>query len=460
MVVHEARKPLLKSLPIIADTFERIQRYGADNIYPQRGNEVIQSSHILFAVVNRVADFLNGEGFADHAIASLRLNDFGLNGMTANDVLAKISVPMARYQTIPLHVNYDLNYRIASVFPVPFEFLRLGLQNSDGEVEQFAYSTNWERDSRKDTRVEREIIWFDIFDPRPEVIESQIIKAGGIDKYKGQIFYDTPEYCTYPFASFHPVFNHAQAQADLSVFKLANIQNQFLSTLAIIWSGEFESEQERTDFRNLIANKSGAAGAGTRIGLQDKSGLKKASDIFANLTPTNLDRLYELTEKLVADAIMENEAMPKELIGVRPETGMFNQENMEQAYIYFNAITRNRRSRISRAFSTLMKHWNTPIENKFEIIEQQYVVKPGAATPGAAPIPGQPAQAVADPNQDAIDAMLRGLKRADLAKFWGYVNDYKTGRATLEQIKVFLKAFKLTDEQIMLFLNDPEGDGE
>lgn len=64
-----------------------------------------------------------------------------------------------------------------------------------------------------------------------------------------------------------------------------------------------------------------------------------------------------------------------------------------------------------------------------------------------------------DPNQDAIDSLIRSLSRKDLAKFYGYVNDFKKGRANLEQTKVFLRAFKFTDEQIMLFLNDPEGDG-
>jgi hypothetical protein len=89
-----------------------------------------------------------------------------------------------------------------------------------------------------------------------------------------------------------------------------------------------------------------------------------------------------------------------------------------------------------------------------------------APTPieGQDPVEGQPVQTTAaptqsNPAQDAIDALIRGLSRKDLSKFWGYVNDYKNGRATLEQAKVFLRAYKLTDEQIMLFLNDPENDG-
>lgn len=77
------------------------------------------------------------------------------------------------------------------------------------------------------------------------------------------------------------------------------------------------------------------------------------------------------------------------------------------------------------------------------------------------PLPAAPVEEVkaVDPNQDAIDAQLRSLSRKDLGKFYGYVNDYRKKRATLEQTMVFLRAFKLTDEQIMLFLNDPEGDG-
>lgn len=70
-----------------------------------------------------------------------------------------------------------------------------------------------------------------------------------------------------------------------------------------------------------------------------------------------------------------------------------------------------------------------------------------------APAPDETAQA-ADPNQDAIDALIRGLSRKELSKFWGYVNDYRNGRATLEQAKLFLRAYKFTDDQIMLFLNE------
>lgn len=74
------------------------------------------------------------------------------------------------------------------------------------------------------------------------------------------------------------------------------------------------------------------------------------------------------------------------------------------------------------------------------------------------PLPTPEPVKASDPNQDAIDSLIRGLSRKDLSKFYGYVNDFRKGRATMEQTKIFLRAFKLTDDQIMLFLNEQEGE--
>ncbi len=74
------------------------------------------------------------------------------------------------------------------------------------------------------------------------------------------------------------------------------------------------------------------------------------------------------------------------------------------------------------------------------------------------PLPTPETAKAIDPNQEAIDSLIRGLSRKDLSKFYGYVNDFRKGRSNLEQTKIFLRAFKLTDDQIMLFLNEQEGE--
>lgn len=434
MVVYDKPRPYLKRVPIISDPSEGILRYDYDNLYPQRAEEIVRRSYTLKAVIDRVADFLNGEGFLDPKIASLVVNTKGWRGQSLNAVLNSVTPTFAKFNSICLHIGYDLNYRVASIEPIKFEYIRLSLR----ETGELMYSTNWERDGRKENIHNAEI--YHAFNPNPDVVAAQIEEAGGIEDFKGQILYFTPDPGQYPLASFDPVFDHAQAQGELGVLKISDIQNNFLSTLAIIYPGEFASDAEEFEFKKLISSKSGARGAGSRIGIQDKTGLKKAGDIFQQLSPVSLDKLYEFTETSVMNAIMENEAMPKELLGVRPESGMFNQDNMEQAYTYYNAITRNRRAIISEVFSYILQHWSKPIASDCKIKQQEYIQKTveETATEGAL----------------EINDNLKNMSGAQSINFARILRKYGKGEYSREQATVLLRGgFGFTEEEISSLLD-------
>lgn len=375
MIIYEQAKPLLIRTPTINDVTDKILRFDSDNLYPQRAEMLIKRSLTLRAVIDRIADFINGEGFTDPVIASMIVNKQGLKGQSLNKVLTVVSKPYTAFETPVLHIGYSLNYGISSITPVPFSFIRYGLRDQQtGKIEMLAYSTNWERDGRRDPS-KLKVRFYPVFNPDPEVVAAQCEAAGGIANYRGQILYMPPEEGQYPLATFDSVFDDAQSQIELGTFKVSNIQNSFLSTLAIIYPGEFGSKQEEFDFNDLISNKTGARNAGTRIGLQDRSGLKKASDIFANLTPVNIDKLFELTESTIKENIIENYSFPKILLGITPD-GLFAQANMEESYTYANAITRNRRASLSEVFALLLEYWDGPegpIQTTADIIEQRYI---------------------------------------------------------------------------------------
>jgi hypothetical protein len=381
MVYFDKVKPFYRRVPTVADVTDSIQRFDLDNLMPQRAVEVIRWSRTLKSVLSRTADFLNGEGFQNPAIAQMKMNSRGIDGETGNDVLDKVCRTYAPWETIPVHINYNLNYRICSITPIPFEYCRLGVQNHENKVCKIAYSTNWERDGRKEL-ADRKIIFYDTFNPDPLVIAGQIAEAGGVVNYKGQIAFITPDQWKYPDPTFNPVFDDAQAEAELAMFKVAITQNKFLADLGIVYPGEFESEKEKADFEALVEGKSGARNAGKRIGMQDKTGKLKASDIFTVLTPANNDNMFEYTEKSCSSAIREHYSMPSELLGKDPEVGMFNQDNMESAYTYYNSVTRNNRAKISRAFSKLLSYWETPIIDPCLIKPQQYVQDSEAGASG------------------------------------------------------------------------------
>lgn len=372
MVFYEKNKLYTKRTAVITDVTDKVQRWDMDNLYPQRANEVAKRAYTLKSVLECFADFVNGEGFQDDTIAKLTLNPKTLRGQSANDVLNAITYDYARYRSFALHIGYNLNYTISSITPIPFEYCRLGIMdNETGNVPYIMYSPNWERDGRK-TTVLKEPVQYHTFNSDKLVVAAQIAEAG-IVPYRGQILYFTPLEKTYPLATFDPVMDHAQVQAELGLFKLSSVDNKFLADLAIVYPGEFETPDERKDFQELIENRSGARNAGKRIGLQDKSGTKKASDIFQVLDAANNDTIYEFTEKSVVNAITENYGIPKGLVGIRPETGLFNQEDIENEYTYYNARTRNDRAIIARVFSFLLEKWWQPIFNECNIKPQQYI---------------------------------------------------------------------------------------
>ena len=438
-------EPVLKRLPIWIDRSENIQRCGEDNLYYQRLIEIRSKSYTLNSCLKVLADFINGEGLEDPNIGSLIVNTSKMMPMTMNDLLKFQSNQLAPWMGVAFHVAYSLNLRVAKVTPLNWEYCRLGLPDINGIVKDIKFCTNWERDNKKEITTARIIEKYDTFNPDPNVVAAQIEECGGIENYKGQILYVTPEEFEYPLATFDAVLEHAQAQHETGVFKIAGLQNGWMATTMIAVPPS-NSGNENKNYIDELRKKKGAKGANGVFGIE-VTGDFDLDKMVKTISPTNIDRLWEFTESSSMAAIMENYAMPKELLGVRPETGMFNQENMENAYVYFNSITRNKRAYLSRIFSYLFQYWETPIISDFKIKEQRFTVDEVAQ-----------GSVSTDPVQNQINAVMRSIPRRELSNFYGYINDYKKGRATLEQTKVFLRAFNLSDSDIELFLNDNPDD--
>ena len=434
-VYYERPKPLIRRMATVADTSLKIQRYDSDNLYPQRVAEIIEGASTLKTISNRIADFINGEGFQDQVIAKMIVNRKGIKGQTMNRVLQRITPDYQRFDTPVLHVGYNLLGQMCELNPVPFEYIRLGILENDC-LTKLGYSANWERDGRSGR--DQHITWYDAFNPDPAVVLQQIERDGGIGKYKGQIIYDTPDPGQYPKAACHAVLDDAQVQQEIGMFKVGNTQNSFLATLAILFPGEFASAQEEWDFKELIQNKTGSRHAGTRIGLQDKSGTRKASDIFQTLQPANLDKIFEFTETSVKTNIMESEAFPQILMGKSP-SGLLAQGDMEEAYTYCNSITRNRRQRLEEFFSTILAYWETPIITDGKIIEQRYIVGGEEGLPGGA---------------IQVNDNIKNMTGMQAINFERILRKYGQGKYNRQQASQMLTAgFGLTTEEINKLLD-------
>ena len=370
MIYGYKYEPLLIRVPTWIDRRYQIQGYDKDNLYPQRAKEARDRSYTVKIACARYAEFLNGEGFTDPKLSSLIVNR---KGHTANDMLDHVCNSTSWANGFFIHVGYNLNYKINSVKLLDFEFNRFGLPDDDGEFNLIKYCTNWERDPFKEINNVMEICDYPVFNPNPEVVKQQIEAAGGILNYKGQIFFWTPEEGRYPKATFDTVFDQAQTQAEIGIFDLAMEQNGFKAGHLINYPGKFETLTEEQKFKDGVNSFTGQ-GAGGALILENPDGQLKAQDMVVSLQMQNTGDLHISVDKRVRDAIRVNFGMPAEIIGEMPETGMFNQQQMQDAYIYYNTVTRSMRKTISRQMKKIFDNWFQPITQDFSIIEQKYTV--------------------------------------------------------------------------------------
>lgn len=456
-MIIPGRDPVLKRLPVSIDHTEGIQRYDRDNRYPQRAKETMFRSYTLSGIIPKYAGFLNGEGFKDTNLNSLVVSDLAQIPLTLQGLLDKICKDKAWIDGFALHVNFNANYKISSIMPIPFEYCRMeAIKRDDEDVDCIKYCTNWEQDYGKEnwTKV---IIEYDRFNPSEDFLKQKFEECGGAFNYKGQIFYFTPEENQYPKATFDSVFELAQSQYEISEFTLRNVVNGFTAGHIFIYPGKFETDEERIAFQKSFREYKGAMGANNTMIIEAGTTEFKGSDLLYPTSIANNDKLFEFTSNQIEKAILQCYGMPYEIVGKLPDSGLFNKQQIEDAYTYYNAVTRDQRNQISRALAFVFQYWWQPVQSDFAIEPQKYDF--GSVATGAAQnTQGQPAtQANAD--QSGIDAIIRSLSRRDVSKIYSYVNDFKNGRATIEQTRAFLKPFLQTDENVNLFIQDPEGDG-
>lgn len=360
--------PDVKRLRTFVDRTEGIQWYTRNNLYPQIVEAVRDRSYTIKSACDRLSKFLRGEGFEDKLLADLVVNS---KGLTLNNILKQVAIDGASFSgSFVVHLGVNMNGQYNNISVWPLQYWRFGLPDENGDVHDYKYNSNWERDPYKELSNAKNIIEYDKFNPDPEAIKEEINEHGL--SYKGQVFYFTPLEDQYPLATFDSVLDQGQTQEEIGLFRLSSIQNGLNATNIFSYPGKFEDKQKEQDFIESISQFKGGAGAGSTIVIEDESGTRKAQDLVTPLSLQNNDKIHEFISKDDKNAIMEAFAMPKGILGVLPEAGMFNQENLQQEYIYYNSITRDYRTDISDAFKKIFSNWHKPVTSEFKIKELTY----------------------------------------------------------------------------------------
>ncbi len=371
--------PDIKRLRTFIDRTDDSQFYTRNNLYPQIVEAIRDRSYTIKSATKNLAKFLRGGGFNDKAIADMVVNT---KGKKMNDILRDISPDAAAFTNsfvVHLGVNMLGEYNNISVWPLAY--WRLGLPDDNGDVHDYKYNSNWEQDPYKEVHNWKKIFTYPKFNPDKEVILAQIEEYAERDEpYPGQVLYFSMVEDQYPLATFDTVLDQGQTQEEIGIFRLASIQNGLTAGSIFSYPGKFENNEKAQQFKDGLDPFKGGKGAGSIIVIEDESGLKKAADMVTPLTVLNNDKIHEFISKDDKNSIMEAFSQPKGIMGIFPESGMFNQAQLQEEYIYYNTFTREDRADISGAFKKIFVNWHEPVESDFLIKELEYV-KPGTPAP-------------------------------------------------------------------------------
>jgi hypothetical protein len=340
-----------------------IQGFGDDNLYPQTLRNIIAASSTGSECAERYANFIEGNGFKD-----IRFSEYVVNrkGDTVDDIHALVCPDVGDFDGMSLHINYNIFGEICELNYVPFENCRLLEEVSNGYVAKIAVHPDW---SGKKTRagkplqVKKENIDFiDVFNPRKEVVLSQIEAAGGIEYYKGQILWlSGGGKNVYPRSRADRVVTEMSTDEGLANVKFRNVRCNFLSAGIVITkkgqsiAGEDSSGLNDNDgFSDMLGKLQGDTNSLKVLEVEISSDEEKPE--FVDLSSKNYDKEFSVTDASVVERIYSAYGQ-EPWYCIRIGKVGFSGDILEDAFEYYNSIVSKQQRMIERAFQKIFDGW-------------------------------------------------------------------------------------------------------
>jgi hypothetical protein len=345
-----------------------ILNFDLDNAYPQRMLELVAGSPTAKDCWNKRAKFIAGNGFEQKDLGKQIINQ---KGLTIAKLLKAIATDKALFTGFGIQVNYNANYKIASVNYVKFEDIRMGDTDCPDTANKFALYNDWGRKTWKNI-MRSKLTFLDKYNPNPEVIKQQVAVAGGWGNYKGQLYYFNPEVDDYPLIEADSVWEDFETEAGIKIFNNREVTTGFLpSTMLFMQSRREEADNSKPDngeqtFSNQpsqlekdLGAFQGAKSAQKIIVIEYEDENQKPE--FQPYAIQNNDKLFETTERSVEARIIKGFSVPKELINAEKTSGLSNGSEKKEAIREFNDNTAADRLEIAETFAEIFSHFYTEI---------------------------------------------------------------------------------------------------
>ncbi|KGO88097.1 hypothetical protein Q765_03315 [Flavobacterium rivuli WB 3.3-2 = DSM 21788] len=289
-----------------------------DNAYPERMDRLINNSVTAKSAANIMVQYLIGKGYGtdnDNLIVNKQ------HTISLIDFADDVAEDLVKQRGVFIHINYNALYEIVDVRVMPNEWCRKGKSDSNAYSGKIAVYEDWSKPKKSDIKL------IDVFNPNPKVIQAQVEKAGGWEKYKGQIWFvnmDTKLH--YPLSRVDSVAEDCDSEAQTAVFKNRMLRRGFFGNMLVVtkpliskdipryldanerkinpeW---IDADDERKQFQNAIVSSLGAENGGGVLCVEMEFGGDKLEEsiLFQKVESNIDDKIFAHTETSVRENIL------------------------------------------------------------------------------------------------------------------------------------------------------------
>ena len=316
MIAHKKVNVIVdRALKINARVSEKIVGYGDGNLYPQIISELIYASKTASLSVERLSEAIECEGFKNREFGEIK----NAHGDNMDDILNILAYDVARFRGCAVIVQYGGDYRPKMIYPVPFEYVRAGLNKdylTNPVIHKYVVFNNWDRQNIKSTVLDKMAVTYPAFDP--DNFANEVIEYGGIENHPGQLLY--MNFFTtkpYPLSPFHAVQSEMQAEAMNSTYVERTLTRGF-HMCSIVSHGDFTEQEEQDNFVNGLKEIMGAQGAGSALLVRDDNLMLPQSRPFIKVdqlgTPIDANLYKAYNEPLKKDIASQAYNIPIPLV--------------------------------------------------------------------------------------------------------------------------------------------------
>lgn len=216
-------------VPEVKNTSEHIYQYGNKDLLPNKLIEYINNSGVAKRCVNKVASYIQADGFDNDISKLLKVND----KQNADGILAAVSFDLAYFKGFVLNVGRDSSGKVISIRHIPFQWVRKTLKG-DFVVNPTKGTKAYKKEENK---YYPEFLGYQItqFD-----LGEQIKKYGNV----GELLYayiPSPDNPQYPVPDYYASIEDVLTSAEIQRYDLEAVMNGFVPSAILTLVGKTDN---------------------------------------------------------------------------------------------------------------------------------------------------------------------------------------------------------------------------